>query len=90
MKMLRLKLAVAALTCACLASLAGCHWPDADDEASQDDFTQKALEKHHENGEMNDYQYQQSMKELPPVEPAAPGASGASSAAPAAATTTAP
>ena len=76
MKTFRIKLAIAALAWAGLMGLAGCNSPDVDDQPS--DFAQKQLEKHHENGEINDYQYQQSLKQFTPSDPNAQKSAGTS------------
>jgi hypothetical protein len=69
MKMFRLKLAFIAPACVMLAGLAACHSSDKDADDQPDDFGQKTLQKHYENGDMNDYQYQQSLKQFAPSDP---------------------
>ncbi len=86
MHMFRHKFALMALVCAGLVGLAGCNSPDVDDQPS--DFAQKQLEKHHENGEINDYQYQQSLKQFTPSDPNAQKPAPPPNSAPPASTTT--
>jgi hypothetical protein len=74
----RLKWVIPALACAGLIALAGCNWLKLDDDDPPSDFAQKALEKHYQNGDMNDYQYQQSEKQFTPADPSAQKPAGSS------------
>lgn len=70
MKSTAQKLFLIALAGALLTAMFGCNSSDKDkDDDQPSDFAQKELEKHHENGEINDYQYQQSLRQFTPPDP---------------------
>jgi len=84
MNNLHRNLALVALAGLGLLALAACNWPNMNDDEPPSDFAQKAIERHHANGDMNDYQYQQSERQFTPPDPnAQKPADAAGTAAPA-------